>query len=182
MWGLEENCSHFAMICDEAPNPLRTGFAPMVVHSDLYGVRAQPSATFFQTHDIVYTFRVKLSPYDALRVSEQLHSILRTEKDPYDFAALSYFAYRVLLKRLFGRPLPELNPWGMQHAFLCTELAYLANELIAATTGRLLFPPTRDRGMLSPQGLYHLLINEAKGTNVLDFRNSHRPPLYELSA
>lgn len=41
----------------------------------------------------------------------------------YDFKAFLYFAWRVLLRKCFNKPLPKANKWDDEHGFLCTELA-----------------------------------------------------------
>ena len=42
---------------------------------------------------------------------------------PYDYGAFLYFAWRVMLWKVWSEPLPKMNPWNSKTKFLCTEMA-----------------------------------------------------------
>jgi hypothetical protein len=58
----------------------------------------------------------------------------------YDYAAVMYFAYRVLRKKAFGHPIPEENYFNHPDKYFCDEIYSIVSG--------------EDMGMKSPNDLY----------------------------
>lgn len=113
MWGLNEPVSHFAFIFDNS----------IVFHSDLTGMHISWLSSFLNTHDIVYEIDLQLS----LEQEETIYQGVITKYDGsgYDYGAFVYFGWRAFLKKCFGKPMPNSNPWGSKDRYLCDEAIQL---------------------------------------------------------
>lgn len=146
-WGLGEKASHFAVVFDDRP-----GGYGLVFHSKFTGVGLEWWGHFQKHNEVVY----QITPDTTLESEEALYQeiLSRYYGSRYDTKALLYWAWRTILKKLFGWPIPPRNAWGDEGAYLCTELAealtrspFMPAELKAVTVS--------DYGMVTPQNLYN---------------------------
>ena len=132
-WGLDEPVSHVALE-DRG----------IVLHSSWSGVDLDSKATFLRNREIVYTIDCpRLNRRTVLKMADQY------EGKPYDFSALLFFVGAALWRKLWKRPLPEVNKWNRPGTFLCTELATM---LISG----------EERASITPYGLYKKLSEKDK--------------------
>lgn len=134
---LQEPVSHFGIVFDNG----------IVFHSNLLGSHIEWFGTFSKHCEIVYSLEFTLNLEDEEKI---YRAILDTYDDkPYDYGALFYFAYRAILLRTIGKPLPTTNELQSADKFLCTELATcLPDNIIPAAI------KAEDLGIVSPYQLY----------------------------
>ena len=140
MWVLEEPVSHMAIVFDNK----------IVFHADLMGVRLAWYPTFLKTHQVVEEIDFDLSLQDEEEVYQSI--ITANDGKPYDYGAFAYFTYRGLLRKCFGTPLPEKNPWGSEDRYLCDEMVEVLPDWIIPQSVKEV-----DIGMKSPWQVYLLL-------------------------
>lgn len=154
-WGLNEPCSHFAIVREFA-----TPGAGLVINQAFHGFDIAWYPSWIKNNQVVYA----LTPKTSLTTSEWA-----TVRDPimnrfagteYDFESLYYFAYRAILRKALGIPLPTKNLWGDKKEPLCTGIAKILHDVHPEW-----FTKTpEDFDMVSPYQLY-LMMN---GTGLFD--------------
>ena len=142
-WGTKEEWqrsndkpSHFWMVFG----------SDLIIESTLkQGVRLNYLPTFKTKNQIISALR---PINDGLIYSEKVDKILdQAHGRKYDYPAIIYFAWRVLLKRFFGLSFPKRNKFNSAEKFFC-------NELYTFITGEKM-------SMQSPNGLmFKMLENE----------------------
>ena len=143
MWGLDEPCSHFAVMFDDK----------IVFHSNLTGMHIVWAKTFMKQYEIV--FEMEHSP-DLASEEEIYQGILDAyDGKGYDYGAFAYFFWRAVLKKFFKQPMPEHNPWGSKDRFLCDEVAQLLPDSICPPAVKAM-----DLAMKSPYQVWLLLNNK----------------------
>lgn len=141
MWGLDEPVSHFAICFDDT----------IVFHSDLTGMHISWKATFDKTHATVYSVDIELP----LEQEEAIYKSIITQYDGsgYDYGAFAYFCWRAALYKFFKKPLPNTNPWGSTHRFLCDEeIQILPAEIVGEEIKKM------DLAMRSPYMVLKLIL------------------------
>lgn len=105
-WGLREPVSHVAVQIGE-----------WVYHSSVAGVDRISSDEFMASYEVMLQvdLNTKISPVESLWQ--------RYKDKAYDYRSILYLAWRVLLQRCIGTPIPATNPWNDKHKYLCTEFA-----------------------------------------------------------
>lgn len=150
-WGFNEPTSHVAIMFDNK----------LVFQSNLLGVGLEGIYRFQAAAEIVFTIDVPMN----LKSEEQIYQNLLSQYDgkSYDFKAFAYFGYRVILKKLFGKPMPDKNSWQRPDAFLCDGLlAALQDPCLPAWLQKAI-SGLGDIEMKSPYQVY-LAISEAAKT------------------
>lgn len=108
-----ETPSHFAIL-----------YGSFVFHSNFAdGVHIEPYYFFKKKNKTVRAFQkrgCKLSKIECELMFEQL--IERAYGRKYDYWAVLYFAFRIILKRLFNKPIPDKNKWDVKNKWFCNEL------------------------------------------------------------
>ncbi len=147
-WGLNTDCSHFAICFDEDEDG--KGF---VFHSHFNGAKPVWMAEFLKKNRIVHCLKFRNPP--ALEKEEQLWKSIVSEfyGQPYDYRALAFWAWRAILYRVTGNGFPERNYWGVKGHNLCTAIAL---GLEKAWPERFSFKGS-DNEMISPHSLYNNL-------------------------
>lgn len=125
-WSLNEPVSHFAFVFDKS----------LVIHSDLLGIQIKGLHAFSSSHEIILTLPYNCSP---LQEEALYYDIVnRFDDTPYDYQAFTYFAWRAVMFKMFGTPLPTTSKYNDGKAYLCTEMAGLlpgwTNELSLSIT------------------------------------------------
>lgn len=106
-WGLAEPVSHVAVELDN-------GF---VVHAHLLGgLKIDWARDFRRNCEVVYELEADGPERETVQALLDAHA-----GSGYDYWAFTYFAWRALLRKVFGVPFPRTNRWARRHAFLCTE-------------------------------------------------------------
>jgi hypothetical protein len=85
-------------------------YGDYIIHSNLFGVHAEPYAKFIKGVDVVAFARL---PDNTERL---LKLFLKKKGSPYDFGAMFYLGLRVLFPFL-----PKKNLWQSSGMYLCTE-------------------------------------------------------------
>lgn len=109
-WGTGEASSHLAIELDDR----------IIFHSNLAGVHIRFSENFKKENTIVHDLSLDLTADEEEEVYYK--AISQKEGKFYDFCGFLYIAYRILIFRFFGDPLPERNPFQKDSAFMCHEL------------------------------------------------------------
>jgi hypothetical protein len=138
-----EPASHFAVLLYEAT-------VPIILQSNFLGVDFQSFKMFSQKETIIRTLDF---PMTQAREDGIFDSIVNTMVgESYDFGALSYFAWRMSLRRGLGIPVPDKNAWAKSNEAICVKVAMaLPDDVIPAKV------KTLDLSMKTPWGLYGLL-------------------------
>lgn len=135
-WGLDEPVSHLAFVFDNK----------FVIQSSFFGVELQWLNTFIKHNDIIQMIEIPLT----LEKEEVVYrSIIDNFDDSaYDYQFFFYLFWNGLLRKLFGKPLPNYNPYSNNGQFICFELLdVLPNWLLPVK-------PTKDEGVISPHKAY----------------------------
>lgn len=141
-WGLEEPVSHIAFVFDDK----------LVFHSNFLGCHVEWYETFKKNNDIIFEIDYKFK----LQQEEDFYQTIITNNDGrvYDYGAFLYFAWRVLLRKMFKIALPLINKLNNPHRDLCIEVLKRFNIHLLV----------KDLSMVSPYQVYLILKgqNEAK--------------------
>jgi hypothetical protein len=110
-WALDIPVSHLAIVFDNK----------IVFHANLLGAHVEWYNTFKRNAEIVLEVDIP----GTLKEEEEAYQgvINKLDGKPYDYLYLLSLAWRVMLKRAFGLPMPERflqDPNGL----LCTEIYY----------------------------------------------------------
>lgn len=118
MWGLDEPCSHFAVVFDDK----------IVFHSNLSGLHIVWFESFLKSYEVVFEIDVPLP----LEEEEKMYQSIITKYDgaSYDYGAFAYLTWRGFLKKFFGKPIPSHNPWASSKRYICDEVIQLLPEEI----------------------------------------------------
>lgn len=147
-WGLREPVSHFALSFDESVD----GYG-IVMHSHIQGVQITWFGDFIAANKIIYCLEPAVPP--TLQAEEKIYRSIATAtfgKD-YDKSAFYYFAWRAVLSRAFGTPIPEKNLWDDSGKFLCIEMYAALSKAFPD-----MFPPVAvDLAITSPYKAYSLI-------------------------
>lgn len=92
-----------------------------------------------------------------LKKEEELYQVTLDSYDgsSYDYGGFLYFCVRAAMKKFFGKPLPDSNPWGSKHAFLCDEIVQLLPDDICPPAVKAM-----DLSIKSPYQVWLLLNNK----------------------
>lgn len=108
MWALGK-ASHFAIEFDY-----------LVAHSNHRGVHFRWRNHFLKENEVVKSVDLKLSLQEEEKCFQAIGLL---EFSSYDMPAFWYYAFRVLLFKLFKIQIPKTNPWNDPNKMLCVEIA-----------------------------------------------------------
>lgn len=147
-WGLESDCSHFAVCFDED-----AAGRGIVFHSSAAGTQMVWLRDFIDSHTVVHALepRVPLS----LEGEEGVYkAILSTEAGlDYDWAALGWWAWRALLHKTTRYAIGSSNQWQSRSKRLCTGIAPAAYRALGVPQ-----PPNIDFEMIAPHRLHEIAL------------------------
>ena len=149
-WGLNSDCSHFAVCFDEQARG-----SGIIFHSILTGCFLEWFMAFKKTHQIIHalSFKENLS----LKDEEEIYRGMLSEyaDHGYDRWAFAYWCYNIIKQKLFGHKcrLPDKNAWQRSGYSLCTQLASGVPWI-----KRWAFGKGIDLEMISPHDLYIKLL------------------------
>jgi len=105
-------------------------FDRVVLHSNFAnGVHFEPFYFFKKKNNIVRAFHkrdCKLSRIESTLMFDQLTQ--KAYGASYDFMAVAYFTFRLALKWLFNRPIPDKNKWEVSDKWFCNELFEIVTD------------------------------------------------------
>jgi hypothetical protein len=127
---LEEPVSHVCFMVENA-----------VIHSNFYGVHVDLKKRFMTENIVVYRIPLK---YKFPDLQERLQYLMQFYA-PYDYTGFIYFAWRAVLRRFLGIPLPDKNKLNQKNAYLCTEFATMILD-------------EKEHGIITPYQLYQRLL------------------------
>ena len=114
----------------------------MVVHSNgANGVHIEPFYSFKKKNKIICALRRATEKRSREEAEELfLHYCREAYAAPYDYAAIAYFCYRIILNKLFNIPIPLKNKWENERKFFCDELleVELGRDLSMTTPNELM--------------------------------------------
>lgn len=147
-WGLDSDCSHFAVCFDEGEHgDPSSGIA---FHSYAHGTQVLMLRDFLKAYTVVHA----LEPNRALTLADEeavYQAILQAESGRrYDYPALLWFAWRGLLAKIGWRRVDGVNRWQDPQARLCTGIAPSVFNALGVR-----FPGV-DAELLPPHELYRL--------------------------
>lgn len=146
-WGLDADCSHFAVCFDEDD---LVG-VPRGIAFHAYGLSTQVVMlrTFLEHYEIVHALEFK-GPVDEDAVYQ---AILNEDGDlPYDYPALMWFGWRALLAKIGFAPIGGFNRWQDDQARLCTGIAPTVLKALGIK-----LPDGLDAELTPPHELYRIL-------------------------
>lgn len=108
MWALGK-ASHFAIEFDY-----------LVAHSNHNGVHFRWASNFRQENSVVKEVTL---PFTLDQEERCFQAVGKLEYRQYDLPAFWYYAFRVILFKLFKIPIPKINPWNTPDKLLCVEIA-----------------------------------------------------------
>jgi hypothetical protein len=147
-WGLDTDCSHFAISFDEDEDG--NGF---IFHSHFSGATPVWLKDFLKKNRIQHCLKLRNPP--TIEQEEKIWKVIISEfhGQGYDFRALAFWTWRAFIHRVFGYGFPEKNYWGKPGRNLCTAIAL---GLQKAYPDRFNFGNS-DNEMISPHALYLML-------------------------
>ena len=107
-WVTGEPVSHVAYEIDER----------IVFHSNFKGCHVEFRNSFLRSAEVVNSIKIEASLQTEERIYESISWI---SGKPYDFKALFYFAYCLMMKKCFGKPLPKRNLLNTNNSYFCVE-------------------------------------------------------------
>jgi len=142
-WGLNEPCSHVAVI-----------FGDMVYQSWGDGVGGCSLEDFNRIETTV--LRLKLKQELPAEISAGIYQSLIEKYDDrmYDYIGLLFFIWRAFLFKFLGKPLPKKNPWGESSMEICCEAAILAVREVESHIKAKIIPDDFDGCIQSPYRVY----------------------------
>lgn len=106
--------SHFAILFNDR----------WVLHSNFAnGVHCQPYYYFKKKNQVISSLRKNecdLSHIECQLLFDQL--VKKAYAAKYDYWAIAFFAYRIILNWLFKWPIPDKNKWEVSDKWFCNEL------------------------------------------------------------
>ena len=110
----KETPSHFSILFQDR----------WVFHSNFAnGVHIEPYYSFKNKHKIIASLRDEkscLSEIECNLFQDQL--IRETYGRKYDWPAIAYFSWRIILNYIFKLPFPNKNKWESENKWFCNEL------------------------------------------------------------
>ena len=140
---LSSDCSHWALVFD-------TPAGGLIFESNLLGTHPKFYKTELAATTLVHEIDLPLDIVDEDAVWDEV--VAKLDNRPYDWGALVYFAWRAILLKFFGRPLPKTNAWAQPGSDLCVEVF----SAVKRFTG--LKDTVLDLSMTGPHELYKLLV------------------------
>jgi len=112
-WGLETDCSHFALVFNSPAGGL-------MFESNLMGTHPKFFRNAQKSFEIVHLIELNLPIEIEDRIWDRI--VDKYDSRDYDYPGFFYFAWRGLLKKVFKIPFPKKNKWAKDNAFLCDEV------------------------------------------------------------
>lgn len=152
-WGLDSDCSHFAICFDEGEVDSFDVAQGIAFHSYGHGTQLEWLKSFLCRNYVMHAIEL-IEPLSLEREEAVYKAILNTEADrPYDYAALAWFAWRAVMAKLLGVDISGINRWQRPEARLCTGIAPAVLQALGVK-----LPTTLDVELLAPHALYQLLM------------------------
>lgn len=155
-WGLDSDCSHFAVSFNES-EVREFAFGDnygIVFHSYGKGTQIEWLKTFLEKYEVRHALEpaIDLSIYSEEEVFE---AVLESEaKRPYDYRGMAWFAWRALLYKALSWKVGGINRWQSEEARLCTGIAPAVLRALGVS-----FPSgVMDVEMIPPHDLYNLIL------------------------
>ena len=152
-WGLDSDCSHFAISFDEDARGRGIAF-----HSYGSGTQLEWLRDFKKKYTVVHS--LQSSQYLNLADEESIYKAILEEEAgrSYDYPALIYFALVVAWNKLTGRKnLPIKNRWQRSNMRLCTGIAPTVFKALSVP-----MPSGIDAEMVSPVELYEIALKSGR--------------------
>jgi len=146
-WFLQEPVSHFTMVFE--PDQL-------LFQSNLMGVCIDWFPNFLKSNTVVYSIEVPMTQDAEEGVYQK--SMQGYDGAGYAYGGYFYFAWRLILRKFFGQPLPPKNPWVAPGTFLCVGLAQALDVDGVPDWLRQAVRTIPDTEMITPYGLYQHLV------------------------
>lgn len=144
----KETPSHFAIVFDDR----------WVFHSRMsQGVHVEPYYHFKKKNTVLCSLKREtctMGEIECQLLQDQL--VRKAYGRKYDKWAIAYFIWRIILKKLFNRPIPDKNKWESKNKWFCNELF----ELIFR----------QDLSMKTPNDLMWLLLEHPEFTTTEVFQ------------
>lgn len=153
-WGLDTDCSHFAICFDEGQveEPFAEIAKGIAFHSYGSGTQLEWLKTFLCKNYVVHA----IEPVKALTLEEEesvYKAILESESDRrYDYPAFFWFGWRAFLYKVLGWDIAGINRWQRPEARLCTGIA----PAVLKALGTGLFVGNVE--LVKPHDLFELLL------------------------
>lgn len=149
-WGLEEDCSHFAIQFDL---PTRSVIMESIIEK---GVHRCDVEGFLKENKVIHSLEYVGDKY----VDNLFYDcVYRHYNDRYDTTAIMFWALATAAKRTFHVKQPWYNPWDMDNKHYCVEVLDGSELLMAQYLG--LDVSNVDWGMTSPHEAYDILRKSA---------------------
>lgn len=155
-WGLNSDCSHFALCFDEgsADKEPDTG---IVFHSYGKGTQLGWLRSFLQHVTVVHCLELRV-PLTLEEEEAVYKAILSTEADRYyDYPALLWFSWRVLLWKVLRLKVEGVNRWQTTSNRLCTGIIPAVQR--ALQLGPVTLESTQ---LMSPHAIFESLKGHSK--------------------
>ena len=164
-WGLDSDCSHFAVAFDEGE--ANAFFARGITfHSYGSGTQIVWLKTFLETYEIIHA----IEPVKKLSLEEEesvYQAVLAAEDGrDYDYPAIGWFVWRALLAKIGYRKIDGYNRWQRDSARLCTGVAPTILKALGVEL------KVDDPEMVPPHDLYEMLKRTGKFVDATTWRQA----------
>ncbi len=139
---LGQDCSHFALVFNSPAGGL-------MFQSNLLGAHTTFFKSALKSMTVVHSLDLPLSTEEENAVWDEAVDLF--DGQPYDWGAFFYFCWRVILKKVFRRPIPKKNAWARDNQNLCVELFNIVKKYTSLKDVEI------DTPMTAPHELYLLL-------------------------
>lgn len=147
-WGLETDCSHFAVGFDiHRPSGI-------IFHSNVVGVELAFYREFQKNNRIIHALGTYgLSLEDEEKV--YLAIVSKAYGGSYDYGAWAFWALNILGNKLFNLDVSKKNLWNSKNSYLCTEIYQGLSGL--HVSDHVTFPRIDNTSMIKPHEIYEVL-------------------------
>jgi len=108
-----DDCSHMALVFES-----RAG--GIMFESNFLGTHPKFFRNASKHFTIVHSLDIPVSVDQEDKAWDEM--VDRFDGKNYDFGAIFYLGWRIILKRVFGSHLPKVNLWQTKDAYFCDEL------------------------------------------------------------
>lgn len=136
-YGLKEPVSHVVLQFNNGT----------IIHSDSFGVSIQWSNDYLKKNKVLFSIDYKVNVSDEEIIEHIMNNVASRS---YDFAAVMYFTWSVLLYKISGKWKTH-NEWNDKNNYMCTEMVQLLPGKIQDVL------EGYDLSITSPYKLYNIL-------------------------
>lgn len=104
-------------VTNEPVSHVALSYHGIIIHADFLGVRFSEESSFRSSHEVVFEMKIEGENNE----TKILELLKKYHGRRYDFGALLFLGFSLLLRHYCKIPLPKSNLWQSSGMFICTE-------------------------------------------------------------